>query len=90
MYCVYVLYSPKHDRIYIGETSNLIERFKSHNHLGKKGSTLRYRPWIVAYVDFFETRSEALKREKSLKQGQGRYFLYATEPPDYLRGLIFA
>ncbi len=84
MYCVYVLYSPKHDRIYIGETSNLIERFKSHNHLGKKGSTLRYRPWIVAYVDFFETHSEDLKREKSLKQGQGRKWIKEKVLPEYL------
>jgi len=64
-----------HDRIYIGQTSNLIERFKSHNSLGKKGYTLRFRPWIVAHVEFFGELSEALKREKSLKQGRGRQWI---------------
>jgi len=74
-HCVYVLYSQEHDRIYIGETSNLIQRFKSHNQLGKKGYTLRYRPWIVILVEFYATRSEALRREKALKQGQGRAWI---------------
>jgi putative endonuclease len=83
MYCVYVLYSSKHNRIYIGETANLIERFKSHNQLGKKGYTIRYRPWVVAYVEFFETRSEAIKREKSLKQGQGRMWIRENILPKY-------
>ncbi len=83
MYCVYVLYSMKHNRIYIGETSNLIERFKSHNSLGKKGYTTRFRPWIVAYVEFFKTRSDALRREKSLKQGQGRKWIKEKVLPMY-------
>ena len=30
-FTVYVLYSEKYDNIYIGYTSNLTERFKSHN-----------------------------------------------------------
>jgi len=47
IYTVYVLYSFSYDKIYIGYTSNLIDRFRSHNKLGKKGWTLRYRPWVV-------------------------------------------
>jgi len=35
MFTVYVLYSQQHDKIYIGYTSNLQERFRSHNELGK-------------------------------------------------------
>ena len=37
MYTVYVLYSEEHDKIYIGYTSNLEQRLKSHNELGTKG-----------------------------------------------------
>jgi putative endonuclease len=76
-HCVYILYSKAHNKIYIGETSNLIERFRSHNHLAKKGYTLKYRPWTVVHLEFFETRSDALKREKALKQGQGRHWIRA-------------
>ncbi|WP_084163759.1 GIY-YIG nuclease family protein [Olivibacter sitiensis] len=32
-FTVYVLYSEKHDKIYIGFTSNLPERLRSHNEL---------------------------------------------------------
>jgi len=76
IYTVYVLYSFKYDKIYIGYTSNLIERFKSHNELGKKGWTIKYRPWIVAYTEVFENKSEAKKREQQLKSGAGRSYCW--------------
>jgi putative endonuclease len=85
-YCVYVLYSSKHDKIYIGETSNLIERIKSHNLLRKKGFTIRYRPWMVVLVEFYENRSHALKREKLLKQGQGSAWIRSKIIPLYSQG----
>jgi putative endonuclease len=71
-FVVYVLYSRKFDRTYTGYTSNLIERFKSHNLLGKKGFTIRYRPWIVILVEFYKAKPGAMKRERFLKSGQGR------------------
>ena len=71
-YVVYCLYSMTYDKIYIGFTSNLIGRFASHNELGKKGFTRRYRPWVVIYVEFCDNKREALKREKRLKQPNGR------------------
>ncbi|SKB44189.1 GIY-YIG catalytic domain-containing protein [Sphingobacterium nematocida] len=45
MFTVYVLYSPAYDKIYIGFTSDLESRLKSHNELAKKGWTIRFRPW---------------------------------------------
>ena len=71
-FVVYVLYSIKYDKTYTGYTSNLIERIKSHNFLGKKGFTLRYRPWLVVIVEPFKTKSEAKKRETFYKSGKGR------------------
>ena len=53
-------------------TSNLIQRFISHNYLGKKGYTKKYRPWNVLHVEFFKTKSEAQNRELFLKSGHGR------------------
>ena len=44
MYVVYILYSAKYNKIYIGYTSNLRARLVSHNELGKKGWTIKYRP----------------------------------------------
>ena len=69
-YVVYILLSLKNGRNYTGYTSHLTERIKSHNIYGKD-STSRYRPWIVVYVEFFEKKEQALKREKYFKSGRG-------------------
>ena len=74
-FVVYILYSETFNKNYTGFTSNLIERFKSHNHLGTKGYTLKFRPWMVIHVEFFSSKSEAMKREKYLKTGIGREFI---------------
>ncbi|OXB18815.1 endonuclease [Flavobacterium reichenbachii] len=50
-------------------------RVKSHNFLETKGYTLKFRPWIVIYTEFFNSKSEAMKREKYFKTGIGREFI---------------
>ena len=74
-FVVYILFSEKYNKTYVGFTSNLIGRFKSHNILGTKGYTIKYRPWEVIYVEFFNLKVEALKKEKFLKAGNGRAFI---------------
>jgi len=83
MHCMYVLYSFKWNRLYIGETSDLIFRMEMHNRRGE-GFTKRYRPWIVIHVEFYNNRSEALNREKQLKMGQGRAWIRSEILPFYL------
>jgi putative endonuclease len=73
-FVVYVLYSEKFNKSYTGFTSNLIARFNSNNLLETKGFTLKFRPWKVIYVEFFDSKSEAMK-EKHLKTGVGREFI---------------
>ena len=75
MFTTYVLYSEKYDKIYIGYTSNLQQRLLSHNELATKGWTIKFRPWKIIYKEKFETKSEAMKREKQLKSYQGRTFI---------------
>jgi len=77
---VYVLYSERFDKIYVGFTSNLEQRLKSHNELGKKGWTIRFRPWTVIYTEQYDDKSIAIKREQQSKSGQGR---------EFIRSLIF-
>ena len=74
-YTVYCLYSEKYNKIYIGYTSDLIDRFHSHNSLATKGYTIKYRPWIIAFTEVFNDKGEAMKREKELKSSRGRAFL---------------
>ena len=78
MYTVYVLYSEKFNKIYVGYTSCLEQRLLSHNNLGKKGWTIRFRPWILIYSEIFPTKQEAMKREKELKSAKGREWIYQT------------
>jgi putative endonuclease len=76
MFTVYVLYSQKYDKIYIGATSDLPNRFLSHNELATKGHTIKFRPWVIAYTEEFQTKSEALRRESQLKTANGRAFAW--------------
>ena len=75
-FSVYILFSPSHDKIYIGYTSDLEKRLLSHNHLAAKGYTVRYRPWVLIHTEGFNTKGEAMKREKELKSGRGRKFIW--------------
>ncbi len=43
-FVVNVLFSEKHNKIYIGYTTALIDRFISHNKLAKSGYTVKFRP----------------------------------------------
>jgi putative endonuclease len=61
MFTVYVLFSERFNKIYIGMTSNLEERIKSHNELGIKGWTKNFRPWIILFQEEYPNKSEALK-----------------------------
>ena len=76
MYKVYILYSPKYNKIYVGYTSNLEQRLLSHNELGKKGWTIKFRPWQLVHSEEYETKAEALLREKQLKAGKGRDWIW--------------
>ncbi len=69
---VYTLYSPEYDKIYIGRTSDLNSRMISHNEKGTKGWTIRYRPWKVVFTEEFDTKQQAIHREKELKSSRGR------------------
>jgi len=75
MYTVYVLYSEKYNRLYIGFTSDIQNRILSHNQLGKKGFTLKFRPWKLIHTEVFPSQKEAMARERQLKSGQGRKWI---------------
>ena len=76
MYTVYILYSPSYNKIYIGYTSNLDARLLSHNELGTKGWTIKYRPWQLVYTESFSTKQEALLKEKELKGAKSREWIW--------------
>ena len=74
MFYVYVLKSLKDGIRYIGSGENAEERLRRHNK-GDYRFTKGHRPWELIHKEEFYTRSEAVKKEKFLKSGQGRAFL---------------
>jgi len=73
-YYVYVLRSLKTNYRYIGYTNNLKRRFKEH----EKGLTksIRFqRPFKPVRIEEYNTRLEAIRRERWLKTGAGREWL---------------
>ncbi|MFO7826670.1 MAG: GIY-YIG nuclease family protein [Cyclobacterium sp.] len=50
MFTVYALYSEKFDKIYIGFTSDLQKRLISHNELGTKGWTIKFRKSKLSFI----------------------------------------
>jgi putative endonuclease len=78
MYTVYVLYSSAYNKIYIGCSGNVEARLLSHNEMGTKGWTIKFRPWVLVHKEEFELKSEALRREKELKTGSGREWIWSN------------
>lgn len=79
MFWVYVIKNNETDKIYIGQTQDVERRLRFHNEIkpGKRAYTnLNKGIWRLVYKEEFETRSEALAREKQLKSSRGRDFIH--------------
>ncbi len=73
VYVVYILQSEQDGSFYIGHTGDLGKRLADHNS-GESRYTKRKVPWRLVYEEKFETRSEAMKREKFLKAQKNKEF----------------
>ena len=65
-YIVYILFSPKHNRHYIGQTNNIANRLIRHN-AGHEKATAPYSPWELIWYTEKITRAEAMTLERKLK-----------------------
>ncbi len=59
---------------YIGSTSDLRDRMRSHN-AGENRHTASFRPWNLAFYAAFPTERSARDFESYLKSQTGRLFL---------------
>jgi putative endonuclease len=74
MFTVYILYSKSFDRYYVGYTNDLERRISEHNR--KKGKfTDAGIPWEVVYTELFQTKKEAMAREKHIKSRKSKSFI---------------
>ncbi len=82
MWYVYCLYNYDNDKIYIGYTGDFDRRIIEHNLKKDKSSyTARFDgEWVLIYKEEVSNKSEAAKREKSLKSFRGREYLQSYIP----------
>ena len=74
MWFVYITYSNKIDRYYVGYTDDLEWRLERHN--GGCGKyTKRGVPWKLVYTESFQSKSEAIKREREIKRKKSRKYI---------------
>ena len=72
-YCVYILFSHKLNKYYIGETSNIEARLAFHNDEERnKIWTRRGIPWELKAIVPCKDRSESMRIEKKIKKARNR------------------
>lgn len=75
-YYVYVLYNLKHDKFYIGQTYSLLKRVVNEHKVGLGNYTSRYDgKWLFIYYESYNTRGEAMGRERYLKSFKSKTYL---------------
>ena len=79
MFYVYILYSSKSDRYYVGFTGDVEQRVLDHNQGERSGQakkyTYKHRPWVLKLSIPFQERSVAMKIEKYIKRQKSRRFI---------------
>jgi putative endonuclease len=73
-YFVYILYSAKCNRYYIGYSSDVQERLARHN-AGFVTATRNCRPYVLKATKLFATELEARREEIRLKKMKSRIYL---------------
>ena len=74
-YSTYILHSPSLDSYYVGHTEDLHDRLENYHNAGKSLYTKRGIPWKLVYSESFQTRSDAIKREREIKGRKNRRFI---------------
>ena len=87
MYYVYVVFSKKDNELYIGYTNDLEKRIREHKS-GKSLATKFRQPLALIYYEVYLRWSDAKRREKYLKGGNGRGQL-KIQLQDILRDLRY-
>ena len=72
MFYIYLLKSKKDNKLYIGYTKSIIQRFKEHK-AGKVFSTKYRLPVKLIYFEAYMDKEMAKEREKKLKQFGSSY-----------------
>jgi len=77
MFYVYILYSALVDKFYIGYTESLEDALNRHNthRSGFRRFTKRASDWKLVYFEIFESKKDAIKREREIKDKKSRRYI---------------
>ena len=65
--CVYILASKRNGTLYLGVTSNLVQRIWQHKNDFVEGFTQRYGVHTLVWFGAHESMESAIAREKTIK-----------------------
>ena len=74
MLIVYIIFSEKLNKFYIGFTGDLNARITHHNQ-GGGSFTGKTNDWEIIYTEEFEEKSQAMRREKQIKGWKSRIMI---------------
>ena len=83
---VYILCNRRNGTLYIGVTSNLVQRVWQHREKLVGGFTEKYNATHLVYYEVFDSITDAITREKRLKNWKRRWkiALIERDNPDWL------
>lgn len=79
MHYVYILASKRNGTLYIGVTSNLVQRVYQHKTDKANGFTKKYNVHLLVYYEIVEDINSAIQREKQLKAWKRQWKLDLIE-----------
>jgi putative endonuclease len=71
---VYILFSEKLNRYYIGQTQDLTERLRKHR-FSKDHYTGKADDWVLKYKEEYSNREDAISRECLIKSKKSRKYI---------------
>jgi len=74
MFFLYVIFSAKLNRYYVGYTADLEKRLTEHN-TGLSHFTAKAADWTLMYKEEYNTREEANQRERNIKKKKSRKYI---------------
>ena len=77
--CVYILASQRNGTLYVGVTSNLVQRVWQHKSDLVEGFTKKYGVHTLVWYEAHETMESAIAREKTLKGWRRKWKLDLIE-----------
>ena len=67
--CIYIMTNKNKTTLYLGVTSNLLNRVQEHKtHKYKNSFTSKYNLELIIYYEFFTSIEEAIAKEKQIKK----------------------